>query len=302
MNTNLEIANAVAGNFILIDLTVRKWSGKTVDRKATDDTLQLNHAAKGSGKFIKEAMAGANKELRQCSADFDAIRTYLYTNSMPFSASAGINKGARMVSTRRSIEVLAGINQRVTTASSSVNDLLAVYDNRRTEAMRNLGDLANPLDYPTTDELKELFSVHVDVLPVPQNSDFSRTTIPTSIAEQLGERLVNQQRAIMESATKDLKARVLSEVQRIAKQLSKYGEGEKTRLHKTLVDNIKGLVEILEDSNVGSQPEITKLAEDIRESLCVHSIAKIKSSPTLAASVARKAEKIAIDIDNVQWF
>lgn len=302
MTSNTEIATALASNFILIELTVRKWSGKLVDRKATDDTLQLNHAINGSGRFIKEAMAGANKELKQCSADFDAIRTYLYANSMPFSSSAGLNKGPRLVSTRQSIDVLRGINARIAVAEQTVTELLDVYDDRRTQAMNNLGALANAADYPARDDLKLLFSVHVDVVPVPATTDFSRTSIPASIANQLGERLVSQQRAIMESAADDLKRRVLSEVKRIATQLSKFSAGEKTRLYNTLVDNIRTLVGLLEDSNVSGKSEITNLARGIREHLCKHDINQIKQSPALAGEIAKKAEAIADDLDTIEWF
>lgn len=297
-----EIAEALASNFVLIDLTVRKWSGKSVDRKATEDTLAANHSVSGAGKFIKTAMAGADKELRQCSADFDAVRTYLYQHSLPYSPSAGMNKGPRLVSTVQSMDVLKGINDRVAVATASINELLNVYDARRLEAMSNLGRLANAGDYPTGDVLRTMFGIHVDVLPVPSTGDFSRTSIPADIAQALGQRMAKQQGAVMQAAITDLRKRVLTEVKRIATQLGKYGDGEKTRLYETLTSNIQGLVPLLIDSNVSGNTEIAELAQGIKEALCTHDIKAIKHSPALAAKIARKAETIAMDIDTISWF
>lgn len=297
-----EIAEALASNFVLIDLTVRKWSGKSVDRKATEDTLAANHSVSGAGKFIKTAMAGADKELRQCSADFDAVRTYLYQHSLPYSPSAGINKGPRLVSTAQSMDILKGINQRVATATGAITELLNVYDIRRAEAMSNLGTLANPADYPTGDELRNLFGIHVDVLPVPSTGDFSRTSIPADIATALGDRMAKQQNVVMQAAVTDLRKRILTEVKRIATQLGRYGDGEKTRLYETLTSNIQGLVKLLADSNVSGNEGIDELVKSIKESLCSHDIKQIKQSPALAAEIAKKAEAIAIDVDAVEWF
>lgn len=297
-----EIAEALASNFVLIDLTVRKWSGKSVDHKATEDTLQLNHATSGAGKFIKTAMAGADKELRQCSSDFDAVRTYLYSHSLPYSPSAGINKGPRLVSVKNSMDVLKGINKRVAVATNSINELLNVYDQRRDQAMANLGSLANPADYPTGDELRNLFGIHVDVLPVPSTGDFSRTAIPADIATALGQRMAKQQDAVMRAAVNDLRKRVLTEVKRIATQLGRYGEGEKTRLYETLVTNIQGLVKLLADSNISGNEGIDALVQNIKNSLCKHDIKQIKQSPALAADIAKKAKQIAIDVDSIEWF
>lgn len=302
MTQEKDIANAMASNFVLIDLTVRKWSGRSVDKKATEDTLQLNHARSGAGKFVKAAMAGADQELKQCSADFDAVRTYLYANSLPYSPSAGINKGPRLVSVRSSMEILRNINQYIRTAEASLDNLLAVYDARRQEAMQNLGTLANATDYPTVDELRSMFGVHVDVTPVPSTADFSRTTIPTEVATGLGERMERQQKIIMRTATNDLRKRILNEVKRIAVQMGKYGQGEKTRLYESLTTNIKGLTGLLADSNVADNPEIKELVDKIQDALCTHDIKAIKNKPSLATEVAKKAEAIAINVDSIEWF
>lgn len=299
---NTEIAEALASNFMLISLTVRKWSGKSVDRKATEDTLSLNHATAGAGKFIKSAMAGADKELKQCNSDFDAVRTYLYANSLPYSTSSGNNTGPRLVSTAQSMEVLKGIQERINTAEASINSLLAVYDERRNEAMQNLGALANASDYPTGDELRSMFGVHVDVQPVPATGDFSRTSIPAELAQGLGDRMARQQNAVMQTAIDDIRKRVLTEVKRIAVQMRKYGDGEKTRLYETLTTNITGLVQLLDDSNVSGNSDVDDLVKEIRDSLCTHSISDIKKKPSLATEVAQKAERIAINVDSIEWF
>jgi hypothetical protein len=302
MNTEKEISEALAGGYLLADVTIRRFSGFKKDKAASVKVTHDAGATNNSAKVVKDVLAGARAELKEVAATQDAIRSFLYTNTLPWSASNdGRTTGARLLPAVKSIDFLKTYKVMHTAYVVALADFIAVYDSRRAQAMQNLAGLANPNDYPDKVEIETMFAVDIDLSPVPAPTDFNRLSVPIELSTVLGDRIAKQQGKAMENAMTDLSDRIVTELKRMATQLGKHGKGEKTRLYGSLLGNMEGLADLLRSSNFANDEGLDKLADKLAE--CTqYDLETIKANPTIAAKVAVMASEITNDIESDLYF
>jgi hypothetical protein len=115
------------------------------------------------------------------------------------------------------------------------------------------------------------------------------------LSQALGERLATQNIVQAGVALDELKGKMMEELQRMAKQLSKKGEGQKTRMYDSLVTNMQDLVGLAKTMNLHNNPRLTKLAEDIEKQLLHSPVDVYRQHPERAAQVADAAAALAVE-------
>jgi len=291
-----QLNDALAANYLLVDIEIRSWSGNKTDRSVSKEVLDNKGATKDAGKFVKNLLAGAAQELDAVHCAAQACRVFLYSKTLPWSGSTdGPKRGARLLAATDSIEFLRDLNALKTTHDLAVQALASVWDVRCGEARVNLGGLADEGDYPDSTSVASLFGIRVDLKPVPSMADFSRINVPSALADALGQRHAQQAEQQLSNAMDDLKERLLKELQRIATQMGKVGAGEKTRVYETLITNLQTVVNLIRTMNVAGKPELATLADKIDAQLLAQPITAYKNSPAKAAELAQKANEIAAD-------
>ena len=297
-----ELADALASNFLLVDMQLRSWSGKSTDRKASNELITSKNAARDSGTFVKNLLASANGELRAVHTRGNAMRTFVYANSLPWSASDGAKRGERLISTKKAIQFLQDLNTYKKDYDDAVLELVNVWPSRVTEAMSNLGALADQDDYPDAQELATLFSVAVDLKPIPAMGDFSRLNVPAELATALGQRHAMAAQVQVSNAMNDLRDRFVEELQRIEKQMSKAAAGEKTRLYETLITNMQLLVDMAKNMNLTGNQALDELVQRIEAKVLSKPIAAYKDNAPLAKQLADDAKELAMAaMDEELW-
>lgn len=300
--TNNAMAEALAGGYLLADVTIRRFAGFKKDKLASAEVCQNHGTTTNAAKVQKDLLAGARAELKEVAATQDAIRSYLYTNTLPWNASSdGRNSGSRLLPTSKSLTFLKDFKVMHNAYVVALTNFLSVYDQRRQQAMLNLGTLADINDYPDAAEIAGMFAVDIDINPVPSPTDFSRLSIPAPLADSLGNIIAKKQDTAMRNALADLNERIVSELKRMATQLGKFGKGEKTRLYASLVDNMTGLTDLLRHSNFASDAKLDELADRL-EKCTRHDIKTIKANPTVATEIAAQAVAITSDIEAELYF
>lgn len=289
-----ELSDALAANFMLVDMQLRSWSGKSTDRKASTELITSKNAARDSGTFVKNLLASANGELRAVHTRGNAMRTFVYSNSLPWSASDGAKRGERLISTKKAVQFLQDLNTYKKDYDDAVLELVNVWPARVQEAMSNLGALADHDDYPDANELASLFSVAVDLKPIPAMGDFSRLNVPAELATALGQRHAMAAQVQVSNAMNDLRDRFIEELQRIEKQMTKAAAGEKTRLYETLITNMQVLVDMAKNMNLTGNTKLDELAERIRAKVLARPISAYKDNAPLAKQLADDAKELAM--------
>lgn len=297
MSDPRQLNDALAANYMLVDLQLKSWGSKKTDRAVSQETIASKGATPASGKFVKNLLANADSEFLEVVHYQNQIRALVYSRTLPFSANTdGAKRGERLVSATKTFELMKEVNGIKHEHDKAVTRLQAVWDARVAQARINLGTMATDIgDYPTAAELPDKFAVSFDLRPVPAMADFSRVAVPTELSEALGNRLAEQNAIQAGVALDDLKERLLTELQRMAKQLSKAAAGEKTRLYDSLVTNVQDLVGLARTMNVHGNSGLAKLADDIETQLLKNPVEVYRIHPEKAGEVARAAENIAVD-------
>jgi hypothetical protein len=291
--SNQDLSEALSSNYMLVSLSIRTWSGKRTDKDATSEVISNKNAAKDSGSFVKKLLASADEELRDVLAESNAMRSFLYANTLPWSLSTeGAKRGERLVPTANAMTFLRDVAEIKKRYDAAVLNLQSVWDARVTQAITNLGGLANPSDYPPAHDLPALFSVQVDIRPVSAVNDFTRLSVPAALQTALASRMASQMETQMKNAMEDLRERLLEELNRIATQLGKVGAGEKTKLYETLITNTQNLVALARNMNLSGSQKLIELADKIEAKLLSHPIEVYKQDVTRAATAAQEAKAL----------
>lgn len=297
MTTNTQQLNdALAANYLLVSMSLRSWSGKRTDRTASDELIASKSATKDSGAFVKNLLASAGAELKVVHQLGNALRQFVYTQTLPWSAASdGALRGERLLATTKSMDFLRDLNGIKKEYDVAVSGLVAVWPTRVQEAMRNLGQLADASDYPSATELPEMFSMNVELRPVPSVADFTRLNVPSALAQALGDRHIHQAELQVENAMRDLRDRLTTELQRISTQLGKHARGEKTRLYDSLVTNMQNLVGLARNMNVMNNPQLAGLADKIESQLLQAPVDSYRANVTLAETASKAAQDLAME-------
>ena len=64
------------------------------------------------------------------------------------------------------------------------------------------------------------------------------------------------------------------------------------RLHHSVVDNIRNLVDLLPQLNITGDPHLASLAAEVKAQLCGHSSQELKANPSLRQQTAEQAAAI----------
>lgn len=297
MSDPRQLNDALAANYMLVDLQLKSWGSKKTDRIVSQETIASKGASASSGRFVKNLLAEADAEFLEVVHYQNQIRALVYSRTLPFSANTdGAKRGERLVSATKTFELMKEVNQIKHEHDKAVTRLQSVWDARVAEARVNLGQMATDTsDYPSAAELPDKFAVSFDLRPVPAMADFTRVAVPSELSEALGNRLAEQNAIQASVALADLKERLLNELQRMAKQLAKTSKNEKTRLYDSLVTNMQDLVGLARTMNVYGNPGLTKLADDIELQLLKNPVEVYRNHPEQAAVVAQAAETLAVD-------
>lgn len=291
MTTDVDqINNALASNYILVDVELRQWTGKRKDNVVSGEVLTSKGASKDGGYFTKNLLASAGGELKEIHQRGNTLRHYVYANTLPWSSStSGAQRGERLLATSLSMNFLSELKTLQTDYEAAVQALTAAWPTRVAEAMRALGTLADATDYPDAHELAELFSVSVDLRPIPAVGDFSRLNVPAALAGALADKHAEQAQSQLDNAMASLRDRIIAELTRINTQMSKHANGEKTRLYDSLIGNMQSLVQMARSMNIGNNAELATLADDIEKKLLKVPVEAYKGNIALAGEAAKAA-------------
>jgi hypothetical protein len=290
-----NLSDVLSANYMLVDMQLRSWSGKRTDREASDELIASKSATRDSGNFVKNLLASAGQELKEVHQMGNALRTFVYNNTLPWSSSEGAKRGDRVLATVdsfRFLSELAGIKKEYDRA---VIKLVTAWPQRVQEAMRNLGALADITDYPDASSLPQMFSVTVDLKPIPAVSDFSRLNVPAALANELGKRHQLLAQSQVENAMKDMQTRIIEELQRIHKQMTKVAAGEKTRLFDSLITNMQSLTGLAKSMNLTGNDKLQELVMKIESTIIHKPVAAYKDDQAAAAVLASTAQQLATE-------
>lgn len=276
---------SISSSAMLVEMNISVWTGQKVDRGATIKVTDEARASNDAGLFRKNLMAGTT--LRKEIADYAALcRTWHNGRTLPWS-----DKGSRLLPTSMFFDYKQEANARRSYFDSKVTQFIEQYPNLVLAAERSLGDLFNPSDYPSIDEVRAKFGFRLVFSPVAESGDFRIDVGNSELAE-----LREQYESAYESRVKEAMQTAWDKLHDVLTTMSEKltePEGEKPKLfHGTFVSNISDMCSLLTHLNIANDPELEMARRELERAIANVDIADIRSDPGLRVDLKARVDEV----------
>lgn len=265
---------SISNSAMLVELNISCWTGQKVDRTATTKVTDDANAASDAGQFKKNLTAGTT--LRKEIADYAALcRTWHNGRTMPWS-----DRGPRLLPMSLFFEYKQEVNARQALFLSKVEQFCEAYPQLLADAPRHLGDLFDPNDYPSVDEVRSKFGFQLVFSPVPEAGDFRVQAGAAELAE-----LRDQYEAAYDLRVKDAMQSAWDKVHDMLVKMSEKltepeGEGAKPKLfHGTFITNIEDLCGLLTHLNITKDPQLEEARRSLERMVANVDIDDVRKDP-----------------------
>ena len=283
---------SISSSAVLVELNISVWTANKLDKGATDSVLASNSASKDSAQVRKNLMAGTDK--RKKISDY-AAKARLYHNQTTLSWS---DKGARLLPTSLFLDYKSNMNVYQKNMNTMIEDFYVNYADLIDLAKHHMGDLFNPYDYPSIEELRSKFGFRLVFSPLPEGGDF-RLDIPKADMEELGEQYESAFNDRLKDAMREPWEKLHKTLIHISEKLTDIeGDDEtKKRYHDTLITNAQELCGLLTHLNVTKDPMLENARRSLELTMLGVDIEAIKESPDVRSSVKAKVDDILKKFD-----
>jgi hypothetical protein len=287
MNSTSIPEHSLSSRAMLCSVSISMWSARKHDPDASEEIAVRHGAQADSGRYHKVLLP--KEALAEIQKIVSETRQEHYFMTLPWDdngyrvlpAAAYMDHAEKMRTLSKRFETAVDILAR---------HFLSLIDQARTR----LGGLFREADYPTPDELRAKFSFETKVMPLPDAGDF-RVTLGDEEKERIQRQITAAVEASLRVGSRELWFRLYEAVQHMADRLTAYkvtDQGVEHPFRDTVVTNLVKLVDVLPKLNVTNDPELERLAEQVRTLLVVDP-KELRKSETVRAETAKAAAAIA---------
>jgi hypothetical protein len=286
---------SISSSAVLVELNISVWTANKLDKGATEAVLSNNSASKDSAQVRKNLMAGTDK--RKKISDY-AAKARLYHNQTTLSWS---DKGARLLPTSLFMDYKANMNVYQQNMNTMIEDFYANYADLIDLAKHHMGDLFNPYDYPSIEELRNKFGFRLVFSPLPESGDF-RLDIPKADMVEMQDKYELAFNDRLKDAMREPWEKLHKTLVHISEKLTPnetelaIGVSNK-RYHDTLITNAQELCGLLTHLNVTKDPLLENARRSLELTMLGVDIEAIKESPDVRSSVKAKVDDILKKFD-----
>ena len=154
MNTNNI---TIASSAMLVDLTIRGYTGKKQDKAVSEEVAGAKHAKSRAGSYQKNLFANCRQLASITSYDV-MVRQWHASRTLPWS-----DRGPRLLPTVGYFDYMKELQQHETIRNALVDDFEQEYANIIQAAQFELGAMFNVDDYPDVSEIRHRFTMHYSI-------------------------------------------------------------------------------------------------------------------------------------------
>ncbi len=264
---------------MIVRYSVSRWYGRGADEGVVSEVREQNKAEGDIGTFTKRLMT------RDRLSPIDSIVNEARTYHKKVTLSWG-EAGQRLLPADIFFEYKKEMTAFEMRFHGAVAEFCKEYPGYVEAETKRLGSLYSKSDYPSVDELRAHFRWELKIDPLPSAEDFR-----VDLGEEESKRIRDdiEQRVAEETgaAMKGLVARVAEMVEIIKDRMS---NAESKKLRRAVFDNLGELVGVLPKLNVTRDPELDRLAKQIKKDLLDGlDIEAVRESEPMRKELASKA-------------
>ena len=259
---NISAPN-LSSSAILIDFSVSQWTGRKLDKRASEEVEVSNSASLGVANVHKRIM-GKCPELDAIHKFVGNLRNSHYSMTLPWS-----DQGLRIVTTMGLEKYTKAMTERQQQFEKLVDKFIQVYATRIDEAKTTLGNLFVSDDYPSLEMMQSKFGWRLNFIPIQESGDF-RVDIGNEQAEVLKEQYTKYYDTQYTNAMNDLWDRLYKPLARMSERLDYPEDADKDTkkvFTKTLVSNVTEVLDLLKAFNVNDDRDMEMAHKKLRHAL-----------------------------------
>ena len=276
MNQPKTTAPNLASSCIQIDFSAGTWTGRKLDRKASDE-VEIQNRAHPRMANVHKKLLGDCQELIAIRKFVGNVRNSHYRMTLPWS-----DMGLRIIPTTKYFDYHKQMTEYQNEFYTMLDKFLGVYDWAVIQAETTLGDMFNKNDYPTADTLRGKFNWRLSYIPMPDAGDF-RVDIGNEQADAIREQCAEYYSTMFHQAIQE----IAEPLKNMSERLD-YSNGEDKKVFRdTLVSNVVTAIDLL---GVTSDPKFVKIKQELDHAFVGVTPDALREDPTL-----RKNTKQAVD-------
>jgi hypothetical protein len=278
--TNLATSKATSSlsrKTILVALKTHQFSNSLVDRTAKNGLVAAHGASTDALRLSKDIFDP--RHLAPAKKIIGAARTEYYDKTLPWA-----DLGFRLLPTKLHFDFENQMRKFQQDLQSAVQTMDSNFAGMVTAGMNRLGSLALNVRYPDQHFFSRLWDLRWSYKPVPASGHF--------IADIAQADLNDMREAIEQSNHDQLVETTRSLYQRIfdlTSHMKETLENPAAKFKDSLVGNISELTAILEPLNIAGDPEINKLAAQLKDSLGSYKPEDLRTNETIRKQAASEA-------------
>jgi len=253
-------APSISSAAMLVELSISTWTGRKLDKRASKEVIQSNHADAG--------IATVNKKLLGDSAELSAVQKFTanarnihYAMTMPWS-----DTGLRLLPTAQFFKYQEQMTALQQEYERLVAEFLDSYDWSIAQVHTKLGGLFNPDEYPTRESLGDKFRFRMNYMPLPEAGDF-RVDVGNDAAQQLTTHYATYYQDQLTNAMNDVWRRAHAALAKMSERLDYQSDENKKIFRDSLVENVLDIVELLAVCNVTHDTQMEAMRAKLEDTL-----------------------------------
>lgn len=282
------MSSTLSSRALILSLNISQWSGFRHDSEVTEEAIKDNKAKADAGRFNKrlldkESLAGITKVV-------GATRSGFVQKTAPW-----LNDGSRIMNASGYLDFSAWFRDQRSDFDAEVTKFIAIYDQKVAESQARLGDMFKPADYPSASELRNKFSMKMNVLPVPDKDDF-RVDMSEEQAAAIRADIEQSVKNATDAAIKDAFQRVSEVAERMVDRMTAYRPGRpgvkaEGTFTATLTQNALDLAALLPSLNIAADPRLDAMIANLQE-MAAEDVTVLRVNKSARDHAATKAQEI----------
>lgn len=261
---------------LLVDLHITNWTARKTDKSVSTE-ININKRTKNSGgKFIKNLLPD-NPYMKEITRYVNLANTYYMDMTLAWG-----NK-QRLLAIDLLEEWTVNIKQIRDGWEKAVQDMKNNYEDSIENARHSLGELFDYADYPSPNDLRFTFDIKYTSIP---STDF-RVNLHKHIVEDIRKQIHSD----LENQVNDSIKEIIQRFQRSISVLVDDLDREKGRLHASLFENLRLLIDTAGSLNVFNDPDVARIIAESRE-LLINTPEEIRSNPAQKKLLVNKGTEI----------
>jgi hypothetical protein len=287
------LTNYLAKKAILVSLNISHWKARKHDKRVTDKVNAEHHAKADAGRYNKLILP--KDAIDPVEKIVGRARAYHIAHTLPWCGDA------RLLSVREYEEYAKAMLEFESEFNAAKRTFLKNYESFVAQRRIDLNGMFNEKDYPSNVEGK--FSFGITPMPFADASDL-RIELADAHAEGIRAEIEKAVNAAHRDAMNEPLRRVLEAVGHMAERLTVYKPGDKGvrasgTFKDSLVENVLEIADLLPTLNIAENPELDRLAADLKAKLCVEDAKTLRDNDDVRAAVKADAAAILARVESL---